>query len=130
MSSATSKARAQTSRYQLPELADETCVVLSLLARAGGVDESAAQLAFKHASSELPFPLEQLLPASASNLSALEPALRRLSLLWPLQKPQLLKAMARCIEHDGQINTAEAELMRAVADILDCPMPPLLATHG
>ncbi|MDF3195670.1 M48 family metallopeptidase [Pseudomonas sp. 1928-m] len=123
-------ARAQTSRYQLQELAAETRVVLSLLARAGGVDEPAAQLAFQHAGSELAFPLEQLLPASASGLAALEPALRRLSLLWPLQKPQLLKAMARCIEHDGQINPAEAELMRAVADILDCPMPPLLATRG
>jgi hypothetical protein len=35
--------------------------------------------------------------------------------------------MARCIEHDGQISAEEAELMRAVADILDCPMPPLLS---
>jgi Zn-dependent protease with chaperone function len=119
--------RTQTSRYQLQDLAAETRVVLSLLARAGGVDGSAAQFAFKHAGSELPFPLEQLLPTSASGLSALEPALRRLSLLWPLQKPQLLKAMARCIEHDGQISAEEAELMRAVADILDCPMPPLLS---
>src|SRR3989338_1890960 len=118
--------RAQTSRYQLQELAAETRVVLSLLARAGGVDEPAAQLAFKHAGSELPFQLDQILPVSASGLVALEPALRRLSLLWPLQKPQLLKAMARCIEHDGRINAEEAELMRAVADILDCPMPPLL----
>ena len=122
--------RAQTSRYQLQELAADTCVVLSLLARAGGADEPAAQLAFKHAGNELPFPLAPMLSSSASGLSALEPALRRLSLLWPLQKPQLLKAMARCIEHDGQINAAEAELMRAVADILDCPMPPLLAAHG
>jgi Zn-dependent protease with chaperone function len=119
--------RAQTSRYQLRELAAETRVVLSLLARAGGVDEPAAQLAFKHAGSELPFQLDELLQARASGLAAFEPALRHLSLLWPLQKPQLLKAMARCIEHDGQINAAEAELMRAVADILDCPMPPLLA---
>jgi Zn-dependent protease with chaperone function len=122
--------RGQTSRYQLRELAAETSVVLSLLARAGEVDEAAAQQAFSHAGSELPFRLDQLLPTSASDLSALEPALRRLSLLWPLQKPQLLKAMARCIEHDGKINAAEAELMRAVADILDCPMPPLLAAHG
>ena len=41
--------------------------------------------------------------------------------------PQLLKAMARCIEHDGRISASEAELMRAVADTLDCPMPPLLS---
>jgi len=122
--------RAQASRYALPELATEVRVVLSLLARAGGVDEAAAQRAFNQADSELPFSVGQLLAADASGLSALERALRRLSLLRPLQKPQLLKAMARCIEHDGQINAAEAELLRAVADILDCPMPPLLAARA
>lgn len=122
--------RAQASRYALPELATEVRVVLSLLARAGGVDEAAAQRAFNQADSELPFSVGQLLAADASGLLALEHALRRLSLLRPLQTPQLLKAMARCIEHDGQINAAEAELLRAVADILDCPMPPLLAARA
>jgi uncharacterized tellurite resistance protein B-like protein len=67
------------------------------------------------------------LPAEGS-LRDLEGALKKLEQLRPLQKPQLLKALARCIEHDGRISTGEAELMRAVADILDCPMPPLLAT--
>ncbi|MDX1297724.1 MAG: M48 family metallopeptidase [Pseudomonas sp.] len=122
--------RAQACRYSLPELATEVLVVLSLLARAGSLDEAAAQQALTQADSELPFKVGQLLAADASGLPALERALRRLSLLQPLQKPQLLKAMARCIEHDGNINAAEAELMRAVADILDCPMPPLLAARG
>ena len=66
------------------------------------------------------------MPATGS-LRDLEGALKKLEQLRPLQKPQLLKSLARCIEHDGRINPGEAELMRAVADILDCPMPPLLA---
>jgi len=66
------------------------------------------------------------LAANSDELKTLDAALIRLSRLLPLQKPRLLKAMVICITHDGQINAAEAELMRAVADTLDCPMPPLL----
>ncbi|HLD64798.1 MAG TPA: hypothetical protein VJA19_02025, partial [Pseudomonas sp.] len=53
-------------------------------------------------------------------------AVNKLSQLKPLHKPRLLKALARCIEHDEHISVEEAELFRAVADSLDCPMPPLL----
>ena len=88
---------------------------------------AAAAAAFAHAYAGLPFAPVPLLAAERSDLKALEAALGRLSQLWPLQKPQLLKAMARGIEHDGRITAEEAELMRAVADILDCPMPPLLS---
>ncbi|MEK8081730.1 M48 family metallopeptidase [Pseudomonas sp. XK-1] len=119
--------RTQVGRYHLADLADETAVLLSCLARAGEVDAAAAAAAFAHAYAGLPFAPVPLLAAERSDLKALEAALGRLSQLWPLQKPQLLKAMARGIEHDGRITAEEAELMRAVADILDCPMPPLLS---
>ncbi len=119
--------RTQVGRYHLAELADEAVVLLSCLARAGEVDAAAAAAAFAHACAGLPFAPVPLLAAEHSGLKALEAALGRLSQLWPLQKPQLLKAMARGIEHDGRITAEEAELMRAVADILDCPMPPLLS---
>ena len=76
-------------------------------------------------SEAIPFAVRQRPPAGT--LRELEAALRRLAQLRPLQKPQLLKAMVRCGEYDGRISVAEAELLRAVADILDCPMPPLLA---
>ena len=76
----------------------------------------------------MPYTGLNLLPAAQCDLKALEAALKRLNQLQPLQKPRLLKAMARCIEHDGRIEVAEAELLRAVADLLDCPLPPLLNT--
>ena len=44
----------------------------------------------------------------------------------PLQKPMLLKAMATGISADGIITPDEIELLRAVAVLLDCPIPPLL----
>ncbi len=120
--------RSVTGKYRLESLVDEVAVLLSFLSRAGQADPRQAGLAYAHGCTGLPFAA----PAfdSTSDLKALEAALRRLTQLLPLQKPQLLKAMARCIGHDGQVTAAEAELMRAVADILDCPMPPLLAAQA
>ena len=37
-----------------------------------------------------------------------------------------LDACAGCIAADGRATVEEGELLRAVADSLDCPMPPLL----
>jgi len=59
------------------------------------------------------------------DLKQLDAAFDRLQGLAPLQKPRLLKAMVRCVEHDGRVTVEEAELIRAASAILDCPMPPL-----
>lgn len=109
----------------LAELSEACATLLAFLARVGETSDLQTEQAFADAWSGLPFPPRSL-PAAAS-LRDLEAALKQLEQLRPLQKPQLLKALARCIEHDGHITAGEAELMRAVADILDCPMPPLLA---
>ncbi|PJI49191.1 MAG: peptidase M48 Ste24p [Pseudomonas sp.] len=108
----------------LAELSEASATLLAFLARVGEASEMETAQAFADAWSGLPF-APRPLPAEGS-LRDLEGALKKLEQLRPLQKPQLLKALARCIEHDGRISTGEAELMRAVADILDCPMPPLL----
>jgi hypothetical protein len=112
-------------QYRLMDMPAECGVLLSALAHAGHNDPQLAAQALAKACVALPFePLS--LAASSDPLKSLDAALNRLSRLLPLQKPRLLKAMAICIAHDGHINAAEAELMRAVADTLDCPMPPLL----
>ena len=112
-------------QYRLSEMAAECAVLLSALAHAGHHAPELAAQALAKACAALPFePLT--LAARSPELKSLDAALKRLSQLLPLQKPRLLKAMAICIAHDGRINAAEAELMRAVAETLDCPMPPLL----
>ncbi|MFJ3487904.1 M48 family metallopeptidase [Pseudomonas sp. NPDC090202] len=112
-------------KFNLEQLGDSLALLLGELARAGHADVTQAQAAFASACAELPPALQTLAFPQPAGLKAMEHALSRLNQLWPLQKPQLLKAMARCIEHDGRVTATEAELMRAVADILDCPLPPL-----
>ncbi|PZW44615.1 M48 family metallopeptidase [Pseudomonas sp. URMO17WK12:I2] len=114
-------------RLPLAALGNESCVLLTALARAGNATEQAASAAFLAAWITLPFSARPFAEQPHAGISELNDALNRLNQMRPLQKPQLLKAMARCIEHDGRISASEAELMRAVADTLDCPMPPLLS---
>ncbi|KJK01874.1 peptidase M48 Ste24p [Pseudomonas sp. 21] len=110
----------------LADLSEACATLLAFLARVGETSDLQTEQAFADAWGGLPF-APRPLPTAAS-LRDLETALKQLEQLRPLQKPQLLKALARCIEHDGHITAGEAELIRAVADILDCPMPPLLPT--
>lgn len=57
----------------------------------------------------------------------LETALRALTQLKPLEKPKLLKGITEVILADGKVTADEAELYRAIADLLNCPVPPLHA---
>lgn len=95
-------------------------------ARGESVNTAQARAAFASAARELPFEQLQMLPENAVTAPALEAAIIRLSHLRPSHKPALLNALARVVEHDGQVTAAEAELLRAIADSLDCPLPPLV----
>jgi uncharacterized tellurite resistance protein B-like protein len=55
----------------------------------------------------------------------IDSALDRLNVTVPIIKKNLLDACAQVIGADGVILETEAELIRAVADSLDCPMPPM-----
>ena len=111
----------------LTSLGRECQVLLSVLATTGNADEQAAAHGFNKALSELamdrPLSYDRVLGA---DLGQLEKAIDKLNHLKPLQKPRLLKAMAACINADGVVTPEEAELLRAVASLLDCPIPPLL----
>ena len=39
---------------------------------------------------------------------------------------RVLEACARTVASDGILRTREAELLRAMADTLDCPIPPFI----
>ncbi|MES2818802.1 MAG: M48 family metallopeptidase [Pseudomonadota bacterium] len=114
------------SQQELQHLPKQVALLLSMLAYAGHNNDQQAYDAFLSARAQLPFAALLLVDAAELTIESLDTAMTTLAQLNPLHKPRLLKALARCIEHDGQINVDEAELFRAVADALDCPMPPLL----
>ncbi|HEY1170371.1 MAG TPA: M48 family metalloprotease [Verrucomicrobiae bacterium] len=68
----------------------------------------------------------RLLPADQCSLNTLEAALNNIREAGPSVKRVILQASVAVVAADDQIHPAEGELLRAVADALDCPMPPLV----
>ncbi len=58
-------------------------------------------------------------------MDQIDAALNRLSDAVPVIKKNLITACAQVVAADGVIVETEAELLRAIADTLDCPIPPL-----
>ena len=114
--------------YTLKPLVPDCAVVLSALANVGSSDAGEIQKAFAAGAPYLRAPANvplELLPRENCGVEPLDAALNRLALAVPIIKKNLIEAAARVVGADGVILEAEAELLRAIADTLDCPMPPL-----
>ena len=122
------KTRVQFSN--LGPLLPDCAVVLSALARVGSAVEAEIQKAFDSGRTGLPptaDPALHLLPPDECDITAIDNALNRLAVAAPGIKRDLLAACVQVVGADGVILEEEAELLRAIADTLDCPMPPFIA---
>jgi Zn-dependent protease with chaperone function len=99
-------------------------VLISMLIHACVRDPSQIKPAFAAAEKELAIYNLTLLPRKQINVDNLSAAVDRLAMLKPLIKPRLLKACLAIITLDKEYSASEMELMRAIADVLDCPLPP------
>jgi len=121
--------RRVTQFYALRPLASDCGVLLSATAYAGQENATKAYAAFgqgaeslsRAARSEIP-----CLPPDQCDLSHIDAALARLSQAVPQIKKNVLNACAQTVVADGVIQEGEAELLRAIADTLDCPVPPFV----
>ena len=119
-------------RYRrIAELADDARAMLSLVALASGkgADQAAVHHAFTRGAGVLELGWSGPLPAEALTSAAISASFERLRHLAPLAKPALLRACVEAAMADGSLRLAEAELLRAVAATLDCPVPPVLAVQ-
>ncbi|MEJ0091792.1 MAG: M48 family metallopeptidase [Limisphaerales bacterium] len=117
--------------YDIRPLVPDCNVVLSALAYVGGSNPETVQKAFNAGAPYLRAPNNvsvALLPLDQCRLNQIDPALNRLALAVPQIKKNLLDACVQTVGADGLIQEKEAELLRAIADTLDCPMPPFLQT--
>jgi Zn-dependent protease with chaperone function len=114
----------QVAYYGLQQLGNQCSILLSALAHASQSDDQAA---FEAGAREIPEAKVQLLAEEACRLGALDDALAELTKVAPKQRARLVSACAACITADNTVNVYECELLRAVCDMLDCPLPPLVA---
>jgi len=114
--------------YTLKPLVQDCAVVLSALANASSNKASEIEKAFQTGAPYLGAKVDglQLLLPEESGLEQLDTALDRLALAVPQIKKNLIEACVYIVGADGLIQEREAELLRAIADTLDCPIPPFV----
>ena len=98
--------------------------ILSLLAYVGHKNLEAAGRAFQSGMENLD-PKVSLLPFQQCTLRNFDLAMTELAQAAPAVKRRIITAVAACIAADGKATLEENELLRAVASVLECPMPPL-----
>jgi Zn-dependent protease with chaperone function len=115
-------------RYQVLDQVKMECFeLLAVLAWQGNPEEPTAQEAFQKALQALGAKQSfTILAKEKCDLPCLERALRRFSEASFAVKKAVLQAALACVSCDDMITLAEAELLRAIAHHLDCPVPPIL----
>jgi hypothetical protein len=112
--------------YDLSPLLPAASKLLSCLAYWGADEMPAAQKAFAAGAETLRKGTLQMMPVDQCGLPALDDSLAQFSEASPVIKRTILTACTACIGADGEVTIEEAELLRAVGDALDCPIPPFM----
>jgi hypothetical protein len=108
------------------DVASSLGVVFSVLAHQGARNAEQARQAYEAG-------ISLLLPLHRPAFSVIEDwvpvfdqALDQLCRLRVVAKKLVIEALVRSIAHDQMLAPAEAELLRAICAVLECPLPPLL----
>ena len=111
--------------YSPADVSAEIGQVLTFAARLTPDDDAAVQTAFNAGAAIFSglYPALTLQPPERCTLVTLDLALDRLALAHGPVKKRLLTALALTVSADGRIDPEEADLVRALASALDCPMP-------
>ncbi len=109
--------------HQMKALLPHCRVLLSVLARTGHGEEG--EKPFVEAMSMLAEGEHTMLERRESRLSHFDQSLTELNMATPALKEAVLKAALHCVLSNGVVFVKEGELLRVIADGLDCPLPPL-----
>ena len=116
-------------RYgRVRDVLPECALLLSALAHVGNESEAEARRAFAAGAEFLDAPgaRPQFLSRPEWDLLQVDAALTKLAAYHEPLRRNVLLACGKTVAADGQVTDREAELLRAIADALDCPMPPFV----
>jgi Zn-dependent protease with chaperone function len=106
-------------------------ILLSAVAEIGHTKPDTITYAFRSGLFRLPEARQQTLPDAPLkyNLSSLKQSLNRLEVTAPKVKQAIVEACAHTVLLDNKVTTQEADLLRTIAILLDCPLPPFLKSY-
>ena len=123
--------KAAAGRRRIADRVPEASVLIAVIAHAGtrvdpaGARSEALDKALAAGAQELGIDV-MMVHKAALSLEAVSNALEAARELAPLEKARLVKGLFAAVTADGVIRVGEAELMRLVGAVLDCPLPPLM----
>jgi Zn-dependent protease with chaperone function len=112
--------------HTVQDVMPDCAIILSLLCHAGKMAESEKPAAFANGMMKLGLTSSRVLDKSMITLQDVQQALAHLKSLHPLLKFRVLDACTGTIFTNKDVSCSEAEVLRAVAEAMACPMPPLL----
>ena len=114
--------------YSMTPLRRDVAALLSCLAYVGHDGFGEAQVAFRQGASCLGSMRNkiELLARAECSLTQLEPALDRIAQSTNAIKQKVVEATAHCVLADEEVTVEEAELLRAICEVIDVPLPPFL----
>lgn len=118
----------------LGQIQRELSVLVSTLAGVGSGDPDEQRNAFTTGLAALrehePVLDLQHLGPEECGLDVVGNALKRCDSATPLVKKAILRGCGKTVMADGKVTDMEAELLRAIADAMGCPMPPFVDHNG
>jgi uncharacterized tellurite resistance protein B-like protein len=119
--------------YVAAGVASECAILFSALAYQGSDDATEITKAFQCGADSLQLPPQKqisLVPKEACNLVEIDTAIQKITqAAFPVKK-QILTACALVVASDSLVKEDEAEMLRAVADAIGCPLPPFVSSVG
>ncbi|MDH5764960.1 MAG: hypothetical protein OEZ38_03000, partial [Gammaproteobacteria bacterium] len=112
--------------HSFKHVTEDVRVIISLLVQAGKQAVEKKDQVFIRAMRTFISHDVAMYPAEDCNLEKLTNVMKRLNALAPMLKKTLITVCADCVLDDGIVLAPEAELLRAISESLDCPMPPLV----
>lgn len=112
----------------LQQCADEAAFVLSVIAYAdANGDSETAAAAFARGAQALSLPNAKLADPARAKAGQLDGAIEQLSRMSPFAKRNLIEGCAEVAASDGHLSADEIDLIRALGELWDCPVPLTVA---
>ncbi|MDX8377615.1 MAG: M48 family metalloprotease [Mariprofundales bacterium] len=115
------------SQYPLSVMLPACRVILAMMAHHGAKEEGFiyGMMIMKNEITECALSeADRTLPTCPS-IAKLDRSLKKIARVQEPLRLRLLEACAACVKSDGIVATSEGELLRVIADSLDCPVPPI-----
>lgn len=119
--------RSAVQYYDLKPLAGDACRLISCIAYWGADEVAHAEKAYAAGAARTGIRDIRISPVDQCGLDMVDQAIARIKQASPFIKKRILEGCIECVVVDGVVRVEESELVQAIADALDCPVPPLLA---